>query len=424
MLPADRTLAMAAEQFRLFRDEFLSQAVQAISRRPARPRREALPGGRPRSTRQSPEVKAGLKVLAQVRGGELKTEKVKARVVRRRQARPGADRTGPGAGRRSRPPSRRSSRRRRSPSRPAPTPAQRDAIAQARAAQAVLEAEFRMLVDDTLRRARQLLYTDPDAAYEDLKRQRDAVLANDQLSARLPQPAGARPRSRHARGPAPGGRDQAADLAAERAADRPGPAAAQRVRPAGSRRRSRPAPAIEAFKELMSQARFELAQQEAQVMIQERISRGLPVAAGGGRRLPDRPVRHQPPRVDRELVRLREDRYLLTMMQTEKSFIPYPDEPPVHFPPAAVWRELTAGRVAEVRHLRPWARTPRRASSGCSRCSKGRPTSGCNIRNLDTVPSLDALLTQLQQEFARRRRAVRLPQRPVPAGLPARARPS
>ena len=32
------------------------------------------------------------------------------------------------------------------------------------------------------------------------------------------------------------------------------------------------------------------------------------------------------------------------MMQTEKSHIPYPDEPPVHFPPAAVWRELTALR--------------------------------------------------------------------------------
>jgi tetratricopeptide (TPR) repeat protein len=31
-------------------------------------------------------------------------------------------------------------------------------------------------------------------------------------------------------------------------------------------------------------------------------------------------------------------------MQTEKSAIPYPDEPPVHFPPAAVWRELTGLR--------------------------------------------------------------------------------
>ncbi|MCE9533891.1 MAG: hypothetical protein K8T89_22600, partial [Planctomycetes bacterium] len=31
---------------------------------------------------------------------------------------------------------------------------------------------------------------------------------------------------------------------------------------------------------------------------------------------------------------------LLTMMQVEKSHIPYPDEPPVHFPPSKVWKDL------------------------------------------------------------------------------------
>ncbi|MCP6725995.1 hypothetical protein NL526_28465, partial [Klebsiella pneumoniae] len=46
----------------------------------------------------------------------------------------------------------------------------------------------------------------------------------------------------------------------------------------------------------------------------------------------------------RELVRLREDRYLLAMMEVEKSHMPYPDEPAVHFPPAKIWRELTQRR--------------------------------------------------------------------------------
>src|SRR3954465_13410400 len=42
-----------------------------------------------------------------------------------------------------------------------------------------------------------------------------------------------------------------------------------------------------------------------------------------------------------ELRRIKEDRYLLTMLQVERSHVPFPDEPPVAFPPAATWRELT-----------------------------------------------------------------------------------
>jgi hypothetical protein len=82
---------------------------------------------------------------------------------------------------------------------------------------------------------------------------------------------------------------------------------------------------------------------EAQVLIQERISRGqtVPVAASASYI-----IGHQATHLRewRELVRIRDDRVLLTLMQTEKSHIPYPDEPPVHFPPAAVWRELTSLR--------------------------------------------------------------------------------
>ena len=46
----------------------------------------------------------------------------------------------------------------------------------------------------------------------------------------------------------------------------------------------------------------------------------------------------------RELTRISEDRFLLTMMQVEKSHIPYPDEPPVHFPPSKVWKDLLETR--------------------------------------------------------------------------------
>ena len=93
----------------------------------------------------------------------------------------------------------------------------------------------------------------------------------------------------------------------------------------------------------MQTARFELAQQEAELMRQEFIANGKTVPAGVimayhiGQYASNL-------REHKELVRLREDRTLLTLMQVEKSFMPYPDEPPVHFPPASVWRELTADR--------------------------------------------------------------------------------
>ena len=59
------------------------------------------------------------------------------------------------------------------------TPA--DTLKQAQAERAVQEQQFRVLVDETVRRAKGLLATDPDSAYEDLKRQRDVVLSNAQL---------------------------------------------------------------------------------------------------------------------------------------------------------------------------------------------------------------------------------------------------
>src|SRR5205809_6273859 len=78
-------------------------------------------------------------------------------------------------------------------------------------------------------------------------------------------------------------------------------------------------------------------------MIQERVVKGqsIPPAAVASYIIGQQATQL---REWKELVRIREDRFLLAMMQSEKSHIPYPDEPPVHFPPAAVWRELTAPR--------------------------------------------------------------------------------
>jgi hypothetical protein len=48
-----------------------------------------------------------------------------------------------------------------------------------------------------------------------------------------------------------------------------------------------------------------------------------------------------------ELRRVRQERFMLTLMQVERSHIPFPDEPPVQFPPAATWIALSKYRKAK-----------------------------------------------------------------------------
>ncbi|MCP4783793.1 MAG: hypothetical protein GY903_19690 [Fuerstiella sp.] len=46
-----------------------------------------------------------------------------------------------------------------------------------------------------------------------------------------------------------------------------------------------------------------------------------------------------------QLVNLRHDRFLAVLYQVELSHVPFPDEPPIQYPPADVWRALTLTRV-------------------------------------------------------------------------------
>ncbi|OWK44483.1 hypothetical protein [Fimbriiglobus ruber] len=342
LLAADRTLVMASEQFRMFRDEFNIHAVWAIGADRldhAEKYFEAAAKIDPQST----EAKAGLKIVARIKAGELGARKVKIELTKGHKLEQlqdvPAEKDAPAPG------AKQPARADQAPVPPplkAPAPAERDLIAQAKAAQSVLEGEYRLLVDDTLRRTRRLLATDPDSAYEDLKRQRDSVRQNDQLSEavrqRLAQDLETAMREVQLKG---------AEIKRQLASQRERVAAARlRINEFDQQETldKQTEQRIGAFKQLMIQARYELAQQEAELMRQERVSRGLSIP----------PEIHASYRIGQsatnlreltELRRLREDRFLLTMMQVEKSFIPYPDEPPVHFPPAGVWRELTGSRA-------------------------------------------------------------------------------
>ncbi len=46
-------------------------------------------------------------------------------------------------------------------------------------------------------------------------------------------------------------------------------------------------------------------------------------------------------REEQELRRIRKERWLAVLLEVERSHIPFPDEPPVEFPPAATWRALS-----------------------------------------------------------------------------------
>lgn len=51
------------------------------------------------------------------------------------------------------------------------------------------------------------------------------------------------------------------------------------------------------------------------------------------------------------LVNLRHDRFLETLYQVELSHVPFPDEPPVQYPPADVWRALTLSRTKKYKSV-------------------------------------------------------------------------
>ncbi|HEV3261402.1 MAG TPA: hypothetical protein VG013_31405, partial [Gemmataceae bacterium] len=97
------------------------------------------------------------------------------------------------------------------------------------------------------------------------------------------------------------------------------------------------------FHNLMDQARYLDAYRQALAIKQDAINTGnlvpVSVTASYYQGLVSTNLREL-----QELRRRREERYLLTMMQVERSHVPFPDEPPVEFPPAAVWRELTRVR--------------------------------------------------------------------------------
>jgi tetratricopeptide (TPR) repeat protein len=340
LLRADRTLALAYQQARLNLDELINQGQWAIGAGNFDAARELFESAHKVDPNDS-EANAGLKVVEKLKKGEMTREQFKAllqpktglgferdpgtgatKVVRVNLeqlaqepiAPPGAKAPGP------------------------PAPGGDEMLRQEQAQRAVLEQQTRRVVEETLQRARRLMRDgDPDSARDIVMQQRDSIRANPDISETLRQRLLAQ-MELDLRDIGTEGARIKQQLAQEReqiARARERILRGEQEIAAEQRDRER----IRALTTLMRQARFEDVYREAQVFQEERLNNGEPLlleaqafyrigqAANNLREM-------------RELVRLREDRFLLAMLQVEKAHVPYPDEPPVHFPPSKVWRDL------------------------------------------------------------------------------------
>jgi tetratricopeptide (TPR) repeat protein len=222
-----------------------------------------------------------------------------------------------------------------------PAPAQPDILADVKARQAVAEQQQTVTAEQAIRTANRLVETDPNGARELLKRTIESVRNNPDVSDRYRASLGDRIERALAsvdrRGVVVLRDQQQAQENAARVAARVSALDLERSAEDLIRERMR------VIHNLFNQAREQEAYKQALAIRQDLIAQGRPVPPSvtaaytiglTGYHL----------REEIELKRIREERFLATMLQVEKSHIPFPDEPPVVFPPAAEWKALTDSR--------------------------------------------------------------------------------
>jgi tetratricopeptide (TPR) repeat protein len=212
-------------------------------------------------------------------------------------------------------------------------------------------------IEEAIRQAGQILRHDPEGAHEFLKRALDGVRTNPDLTDKAKQALEARLVRTLRQNDVEGRRyqrildQQLAALAREQERLRVG-----LVKQSNEDRiRER----LRVFHNLMDQAREEEATLRAQDLRQDLIDEGVQVppavTAAYRQALTGHHIREL-----RELRRISEQRWMLTLMQVDRSHMPFPDEPPVQFPPAATWKKLTEMRKARYESSGFGAETPKR----------------------------------------------------------------
>ncbi|MFO0881136.1 MAG: hypothetical protein U0840_27750 [Gemmataceae bacterium] len=216
----------------------------------------------------------------------------------------------------------------------------RDPLEDVKMRRQIAEQQANLVVNEAVRQANRLVRTNPDEAYELLKRTLDGLRSNTDLEPRTITSMSnrlARSMESIARLGNIIKRDQAEALALRAAAD-----ARLDLRRAETLAQDRIRERMRVFRNLMDQAREEEAFRQANALRHDLVNQGQPVppsvtsaymSALTGYHL----------RELTELRRVREERFLATLLEVERSHVPFPDEPPVEFPSSAVIKRITRG---------------------------------------------------------------------------------
>jgi hypothetical protein len=332
LVRADRGLALAFEQTRLTREELLTQAHWALSQNQLDAAQKLFESAGKIDPRD-PEPQTGLAVVAKLKDGRITREQIRKQLDTTNL---GLEIGGKGEVKRVN-----LNELVQQEQQPTTPVAPSDLLELEKRRRQVQEQQVTQIVDDTIKRARALIASDPDTAYDLLKRQLGSVRENSDLSDALRATLATRLESALRNAVAEGAivkQRQEAELQ-RRLAEQARAAAEAAKQTDEERIRER----VRSFGALMNQARYEEAYKESLVLIQEQQSKGrpVPVQATAAYQMS---LNAANLREFEELRRIKEDRFLLTMLQVEKSHVPFPDEPPVEFPPAATWRTLSALR--------------------------------------------------------------------------------
>jgi tetratricopeptide (TPR) repeat protein len=342
LLQADRALDFAFESNQLARADLVAQAEWALEKKQidaaARLYQQAL-----KADPTSARAKAGIKLVEELRSGKKKFEDIKdwfkfkkgETFTRFQQGKrivlPAEQLFADADDKKDSPP----------PPPLAPDVADQNRINEIRGRQAIVDREQTQVVDDAIRQANRMVQTRPDDAHEFLKRTLDSVSTNPDIS----NDVRASLSNRLARAiqnvditGAVVKRDQEEALRLMANANaRTALVAQERMEQDVIKARMR------VYHNLMDQAREQAAYRQAQSIRKDLIDQGLTVppavTAGYAVALAGYHLREE-----QELRRIRQERWLATLLEVERSHIPFPDEPPVEYPPAATWKALSEMR--------------------------------------------------------------------------------
>ncbi len=342
LIRADRALVAAFEQGRLDLRELLVGAATALRENELREAR-ALYERAKRLAPQDREVASGLKVVASLEGGRLTRQDLLRELDRPDREVGRVDKTG------------RVLRGRReqlvallqaaggkgdeAAAAPEDLKAHRDRVL-------LEEQKLSQAVEASLRQARREMAADPDGAYALVRSALAQVRAHPDLGDRARDEL-SRTLQNQLRAFQLRGAQMKLELAQQRQLAAVG-AENQRHELERRAEEERDEARFRVYRNLMNQARYERFTQEKileglRQMQVEAALRGEPAAKATQAAYMQTQASYNL-QVQQELRRRREQGFLAVLLEVEKSHIPFPDEPPIHFPPLATWQAIAKMR--------------------------------------------------------------------------------